>query len=290
MVDETAATTTQEPAQPFKAAAEAVEKPAETTATDTPVEAEAAVTGEGAEEPTPPASREEIEQTERFGDALKEIRATAIEDARADIHREAKSDAYKDLQSRFQADSNTLTSLHQATQAMSASWQDVLDNFESQGSDPKVLRGALARVLRDHPGWAEAVNGSYYGKGSEDILTALANEAGDPMLLGDFYAAVQNKQLSERQRAVEFLDRLTEARMRDRIKEERVKAVQPKDEEIAKLTAQVNQLKGKSREEGPEKLLGSAGGGVEEDNRLLLDPNTPMDKIREIRSRQRLAG
>ncbi|KKL15087.1 hypothetical protein LCGC14_2509110, partial [marine sediment metagenome] len=55
---------------------------------------------------------------------------------------------------------------------------------------------------------------------------------------------------------------LTEARIKDRFisKEASEKALKVKDEEIAKLTAQLNQDKAKTRTEGPEKLPGSVGG------------------------------
>ena len=84
--------------------------------------------------------------------------------------------------------------------------------------------------------------------------------------------------------AREFLDRLTEARMGGRVKEAVEKAVKPKDEEIARLKAGVNQDKAKTRKEGPEKLPGSAGVG--DDNKRLLDPNTPVSELVAIRARQ----
>lgn len=289
MTEEKAATTAQEPGvtQGFEAAVEASEKPAEPAATETPTgETEGTVTGEGAEGPKAPSTWEDLEQTEWFPNAFEERRKAAVEEAKPDIFREAKSAAYSDLQGRFQEDSNRLQGLSQSTQAITGVWTDTLEDFTQRGGDPKELQRALRGVLREHPGWAEAVNGEYWGKGQEFVFTALANESGDPHLLSEFYARIKNGGMGAKEQAVDFLDRLTEARMRDRIKEEREKAVTPKDEEIASLKAQLNEIKGKTRSEGPEKLPGSAGGGAASDAKRLLDPNTPVPELIEIRARQ----
>ena len=258
MTEEKAATTVQEPGvtEGFEAAVQAAEKPAEPAATQ-----EAAATGEDAEEPKAPGTWEDLEQTEWFPTAYEERRKAAVEEAKPDIFREAKSAAYSDLQGRFQEDSNRLQNLHQTTQVMTGAWSDALEDFAQKGGEPKELQRVLRGVLREHPAWSEAVNGEYWGKGQEFVFAALADVSGDPHLLSEFYDRIKNGGLGTKQQAVEFLDRLTEARMRDRIKESNAAAVKPKDEEIARITAQLNQIKGTTRTEGPTKLPGSAGGG-----------------------------
>ena len=49
--------------------------------------------------------------------------------------------------------------------------------------------------------------------------------------------------------------------MGGRVKEAVETALRPKDEEIARLTAQLNQFKGQARTDGPTSLPGSAGSG-----------------------------
>jgi hypothetical protein len=258
MEDDTAATTAQEPGatQGFEAAAEAAAKTAEPAPTQ-----EGTVTGEGAEELKVPSTFEEFESSERHQTALAGARTAAVEEAKPDFLREAKSAAYREFDSSHQRVEAHIATLAQTGQAMSGAWSDALDDFAQKGGDSKELQRVLRGVMRENPGWAEAVNSSMYGQGQDAALRKLADESGDPSLLSDVYLRLRNDpSMGDAGFAREILDRLTEARTGGRIKEAVEKAVKPKDEEIARLTASLNQLKGQSRE-GPERLPGSAGGG-----------------------------
>jgi hypothetical protein len=257
MEDDKAATIVQEPevTQGFEAAAEAAEKSAEPAATK-----EGAVTGEGTEEPKVPSTYEEYEQSERFSTAMAERKAAFIEEARPEIHREAKSAAMREFDSSHQRAEAHLSDLAKTGQGMGRSLRDAIESV-GEGGDVRQMQRSIQRVIDDNPGFIDVVNSSMYGQGQDAALRRLADESGDPNLLPDVYLRLKNDPgLGDRGFAREILDRLTEARMGGRIKEAIEKAVKPKDEEIAKLTAQLNQTKGKSRTEGPEKLPGSAGG------------------------------
>ena len=59
------------------------------------------------------------------------------------------------------------------------------------------------------------------------------------------------------------------------------------DENLA-LKAQIEHLKALARPEGPDTTPKGGVGG--DDKKRLLDPDTPIDEVREIRSRQKAAG
>ncbi len=60
-------------------------------------------------------------------------------------------------------------------------------------------------------------------------------------------------------------------------------------EENLTLRAQVEDLKARARPDGPDTAPKSAV-RVEDDNKRLLDPTTPIAEIMEIRARQKAAG
>ena len=287
-----APTDVQEPevTQGFEAAAEAAEKTAKPAATETLTgETEGAATGEDTEEPKVPSTWEDLEQTDWFPTLFEERKTAFLEEAKPDIHREAKSAAMREFDSSHQRAEAHLSDIAKTGQGMARSLRDAIESAGDAGGDVKQMQRGIQRVIDDNPGFLDAVNSSMFGQGQDQALRRLADESGDPNLLPDVYLRLKNDPgMGDRGFAREILDRLTEARMGGRIKEEREKAVKPKDEEIAKLTAQLNQIKGKTRAEGPEKLPGSAGTG--DDKKRLLDPNTPYDELVAIRARQKAAG
>ncbi len=284
MDDETAATTVQEPVatdEGFRGAAEAAEPTPEPTPTQ-----EGVVTSEGAEEPK---TWEEFEASERYRTTLTEKQATHLEENKPAILREAKSAAMREFDPSHQRTEAHVGDLARTGQGMGRSLRDAIE-VAGEGGDPKQMQRVIQRVIDDNPGFIEMVNSSMYGQGQDAALKKLAVESGDPHLLADVYLKLKNDPgMGDEGFAREMLDRLTEARMGSRVKEAVATATQPKDEEIARLTAQLNQTKGKTRTEGPAKLEGSAGGGGD-DNKRLLDPNTPITEIAEIRARQKAAG
>ena len=286
MVDEKAATPVQEPVateEGFRGAAEAAETPSEPAATQ-----EGAVTGEGAEEPKVPSTYEEFEKSERHLTLLAEARTAAVEEAKPDTLREAKSAAMREFDPSHQRAEAHLSELAKTGQVMGRSLRDAIESV-GEGGDVRQMQRAIQRVIDDNPGFIDTVNSSMFGQGQDQALRRLADESGDPNLLADVYLRLRNDPgMGDRGFAREVLDRLTEARMGGRVKEAIDKAIKPKDEEIARITAQLNQTKGKVRTEGPEKLPGSAGGG--DDNKRLLDRTTPIAEIKEIRARQKAAG
>ena len=282
MEDEKAATVT-EPVvteEGFRGAAEAAETPSKPAATQ-----EGAV-AEVAEEPKVPSTYEEFESSERHLTALKGAGTAAVEEAKPDILREAKSAAMREFDPSHQRAEAHLGDLAKTGQGMGRSLRDAIESV-GEGGDVRQMQRAIQRVIDDNPGFIEMVNSSMHSSGMDSALRRLADESGDPNLLADVYLRLKNDpSMGDRGFAREFLDRLTEARMGGRIKEAVDKALKPKDEEIAKLKAGLNQDKAKVRTEGPEKLPGSAGGGRADDSKRLLDPTTPMEEIREIRARQ----
>ncbi len=285
MDEEKAATVAQESVateEGFRGAAEAAEAAPEPAATK-----EGAVTDEGAEEPKVPGTWEEFEQSERHLTSLTEAKSAAVEEAKPDIHREAKSAAMREFDPHIQRQEASLRDLAQTGQKLLRSIRNIATDG---GMEQRQFETAMQNIIDDNPGFLEAVNASMYSTGMDSALRKLADESGDSNLLSDVYLRLRNDpNMGDRGFAREVLDRLTEGRMRDRINEEREKALKPKDEEIAKLKAQINKFKGEGRTDGPERITGSAGGGKSDDE-LLLDPNTPIEKVREIRTRQRLTG
>ncbi len=248
MEDEKAATTAQEP--------EVTQETAESAATE-----EATATGEGTEEPKVPSTFEEFESSERHQTSLTGARTAAVEEAKPDILREAKSAAMREFDPSHQRAEAQLSDLAKTGQGMGRSLRDAIESV-GEGGDPRTMQRAIQRVIDDNPGFLEAINSSMYGQGQDAALRKLADESGDPHLMSDVYLRLKNDPgMGDRGFAREVLDRLTEARMGGRIKEAVEKAVKPKDEEIAKLKAGLNKNKATIREEGPEKLPGSAGGG-----------------------------
>jgi hypothetical protein len=248
MDDETAAT----PVQESVVTEETTPEPAPTQ--------EGAVTGEGAEEPQVPSTYEEYEASERYKESLATAVKVGIESATPDIHREAKSSAMREFDPSHQRAEAHLGDLAKTGQSMGRSLRDAIESV-GEGGDVKQMQRAIQRVIDDNPGFIDTVNSSMFGQGQDQALRRLADESGDPNLLSDVYLRLRNDPgMGDRGFAREVLDRLTEARMGGRVKEAIDKAIKPKDEEIAKLTAQLNQTKGKARTEGPEKLPGSAGG------------------------------
>ena len=59
--------------------------------------------------------------------------------------------------------------------------------------------------------------------------------------------------------------------------------------EKTSLEAQIEDLKAKARPDGPD-TTPKGGGDGRSDNERLLDDNTPIEEVKEIRARQRLAG
>lgn len=260
MDDETAATTVQEPVatdEGFRGAAEAAEptpKPAPTQ--------EGAVTGEGTEEPKVPSTFEEFETSERHLTALAGAKTAAVEEARPEILREAKSAAMREFDPSHQRTEAAVGDLAKTGQGMGRSLRDAIELAGEGGGDARTMQRSIQRVIDDNPGFIDMVNSSMYGQGQDAALRKLATESGDPHLLADVYLKLKNDpSMGDVGFAREMLDRLTEARMGSRVKEAVESALKPKDEEIASLTAQLNQVKGTTRTDGPTKLEGSAGGG-----------------------------
>lgn len=293
MEDEKAATVVQEPVvteEGFRETAEAAtSKPA---ATETPAgESGGAVTGAGAAEPKVPSTWEELEQTDWFATAFEEKKVSLIEEVKRDILPEARREAIHEFDPHFQRAEAHLSDLAKTGQGMGRSLRDAIESASDAGGDVKVMQRAIQRVIDDNPGFIEVVNSSMHSSGMDSALRRLADESGDPNLLPEVYLRLKNDPgMGDRGFAREFLDRLTEARIKDSFisKEASDRALKAKDEEIAKLKAGVNQDKAKTRTEGPAKLPGSAGGG--DDNKRLLDPTTPIAEIMEIRARQKTAG
>ena len=246
MDDDTAATTVQEP--------EVTQETAEPAPTQ-----EGTATGEGAEEPKVPSTFEEFESSERHLTALTGARSAAVEEATPNILREAKSAAMREFDSSHQRTEAHLSDLAKTGQGMSRSLRDAIESVGESG-DARTMQRSIQRVIDDNPGFIDMVNSSMYGQGQDAAPRKLADESGDPHLLSDVYLKLKNDPgLGDRGFAREMLDRLTEARMGGRVKEAVEKALKPKDEEIAKLKAALNQDKAKTRQEGPAKLEGSAG-------------------------------
>jgi hypothetical protein len=294
MEDEKAATVVQEPVvteEGFRGAAEAAETTPKPAATEIPAgESGGAVTGAGAAEPKVPSTWEELEQTEWFATAFEEKKVAFLEEAKPDILSEARREAIHSFDPSHQRAEAHLGDLAKTGQGMGRSLRDAIESV-GEGGDAKTMQRAIQRVIDDNPGFIEMVNSSMHSSGMDSALRKLANASGDPNLLPDVYLRLKNDpNMGDEGFVREVLVRLTEARIKDSFisKEASDKALKAKDEEIAKLKAGVNQDKAKTRSEGPEKLPGSAGGG--DDKKRLLDPNTPIGEVREIRARQIAAG
>lgn len=121
--------------------------------------------------------------------------------------------------------------------------------------------------------------------GGKRVMVSIAEAAGDKNLADDFVR--QNgrvdmlaSQVPDPNLFSDFVKKVTTKAVAD------VKT--PLETEITSLKAANEELKRRVTK-GPD-ITPKGGGGTEDDNALLLDPNTPTEKLKEIRARQQLAG
>ncbi len=121
--------------------------------------------------------------------------------------------------------------------------------------------------------------------GGKRVMVSIAEAAGAKGLADDFVR--QNgrvdmlaSQVPDPNLFADFVKKVTTKAVAD--------AKTPLDAEIISLKAANEELKRRTTP-GPD-ITQKGGGATEDDNALLLDPNTPIEKVREIRARQNLAG
>jgi hypothetical protein len=105
---------------------------------------------------------------------------------------------------------------------------------------------ALEDIAQDNPTFAAFLNGSLFNvqtlknAGMDQALSSLAKESGNPNVKEDMYIRLRNDpEMTDREFAREYLDRLTESRMGDKVKEAVTKAKKPLEDEIASLKARL---------------------------------------------------
>ena len=119
--------------------------------------------------------------------------------------------------------------------------------------------------------------------GGKRLLVSIADAAGDQSVAQSFMNRLDMLQngVPDPNLFHDFLKKIS-AKSDEAIKE-------PLQKEITSLKAQVETLKAQKRPDGPD-TTPKGGSDGRSDEELKLDPTTPVEKLKEIRDRERLAG
>ena len=244
--------------------AEVVEAP-KTEAVETPAEEpkpEAEPT-EAKPEPEPPDPYDELEH-ERFKPVLERRDRRNDERVRADYQRQ-----YEEATGNWKAT--------EAHKQLAGIYGNILQKLDEGDADTVgKLVGRLEEAVEPY---SEAYKKGIKAEGSQEAAQQL-------------YGAVLGS--LDRRGQDDLQDYLTANRgadwgailqKRDEIREGRATA--SSSDEVTALKAQIEDLKAKVRPEGPDTAT-KRGADGRSDEELKLDPNTPIETLREIRARERL--
>ncbi len=145
---------------------------------------------------------------------------------------------------------------------------------------------ALSEWFDAHEDTLKAVTGQmqlpWEFNGAKRLLVSLADAVGDQSLATPFMGRLDMMASSvpDPNLFTDFVKKVSSKAVAD--------ATKPLEEKVTSLTAANEELKRRVTK-GPD-ITPKGGGSTEDDQKLLLDPNTPIEKIKEIRARQKLAG
>lgn len=167
-----------------------------------------------------------------------------------------------------------------------ASFQEITEELQTTGNV-----GELQKLLRN-PNTREALE-TLHGlqvqqgrlAGWTGFVDGVAGATNDPALATEFKGRLMDiaQNMQDETFWTDFVERVTD-KARAEGKEEGRKLGNKETE--ARLVAEAR-ANGRKGEAPPPKVAGSAGGGGKSDREKLVDPNTPVKELMEIRARQR---
>lgn len=261
---------------------------------------EPAAPAEGAEEVTEPTVEAPAwanVTAEQGIDALFEV-----EDVKAHHERklqEARDEGYQTLQSHMQP---TLQANQQQLAQIGEASEAILARLNKVTREGALDEDAISTLLREHKGAFAALNGAYqavgYWEGIRQYVQGLTQASGDLGLSQPFVERLSRMQHSTRTDPItgerqpvadptflpDFYKKLSAKARQEGYDEGHTKGL--KESKAAQAASQ--QVQG-AKGAGPNLAPGSPAGG-RSDAELLKDPTTSVEKLIEIRARQRAAG
>ena len=238
-----------------------------------PKEAEA-----GAEEPKPWVDVKEVE-------GLREHVTPLLEDAEKTGYDKRTGEFDQYAQPYLQQHSQRLNDINSGIGRMAKGLESLV---KVSKSDSGTVDGEVLTEWYDsHKETFESLLGAndtvQQFHGGKRLLVSIADAAGDQSVAQSFMNRLDMLQngVPDPNLFHDFLKKIS-AKSDEAIKE-------PLRKEITSLKAQVEGLKAQKRPDGPDTTQ-KGGADGRSDNERLLDDNTPIEEVKEIRARQRLAG
>ena len=239
---------------------------------------------------------EGLEQKEWFPAVLEERDRKRDEEREPGLRKDMKREAYKDFDPHQQRAEASFANSLQVGQGMART----LRRFQEDGNWSAAEANRWAED--NQPAW-DAMNGSHWGKGASHVFQQLASVSGDSnimpamsvrlgrILFGESDGQGNVRPVQDQTFLTDFFDKLVEAKTEGMVSREDAETMVAKAKESAIKEYKAANAAAQQAGGAPVGALapGSPAGGRSE-KELLLDPNTPIQTITEIRSRQRAAG
>jgi hypothetical protein len=272
-------------------AAEAPLEPASLTQ-DQPADAPAPVEGgdAGAEEPKPPAWATVSDASELFElEDVKPLHEERLNAARETAKKEGASETHRRLQPLIDRQLDTVRGINDKVEQFTSQWNRLARAKDADGNlavDPARLQD----LLDDNREAFAALSGMHRSEGVWSGAAGLAKELGDAMksdtFASDFRPRLERLQRGDTDSAI-FTD-MVEA-IADSAKK-------PLQAELKEAKAEIANLKDAARaaarngQPAPANPPGGAGAGASmtrtEEDAILLNPESDMNLVREIRARR----
>ncbi len=232
----------------------------------------------GAEEPKPWADVKEVE-------GLREHVAPFLEDAERTGYDKRTGEFDQYAQPYLQQHSQRLNDINSGIGRMAKGLENLVKVSKSDSGT--VDEGVLTDWYDSNKETFESLLGANAARqqwdGGKRLLVSLADAVGDQSVAQPFMNRLDMLQngVPDPNLFHDFLKKVSAK------SDEAIKG--PLQEEITSLKAQIETLKSQKRPDGPD-TAPKGGADGRSDNERLLDPNTPLEEVREIRTRQKLAG
>jgi hypothetical protein len=258
---------------------------------ETPIPTEAPVPETVTPTPPEPAAQaegveESVEPTVAWADTpdidgLFEIEEVKTRHTKGiqEAHDQAYSEIQGHMQPAVQANKQTLDQINAATESI----RTTLDRAAEDGA---LDKRAVEDLLRTHRSEFAALNQQYqttgYWEGVKQYITSLLGDAA-PTFLTRLERMQQN--VPDPMFAADIQKSLRSQGHKDGYDEGYKKGLK-ENRDAASERGKLEARKG----QGANLTPGSPAGGTKDDNARLLDRNTPIEELREIRARQRAGG
>jgi uncharacterized protein YhaN len=188
------------------------------------------------------------------------------------------------MQPHLQRTSQSLSNIDTSMKAMRTQMADMVEDGVLDEKAARRLRDEAPQLFQDYNAYLQNVGRT---GGQLDAVDALLNAAGANMPEARTrLEAILNEGNVDPTFAddvAEAIGKAAVAKAREKWEKEHAKTVD--DNAVARAKAE---LRKEQNPEPPAEPTGGAGGGTSKsDKDMLLDPNTPVEKLMEIRARQR---